>query len=99
VQRERSNSPLQALTLLNDPVFFQCSEKLGEKLATNPGEVDQRLKMGFEQCMSRPATAAELRSLRSLYNDQLDLTQGDVTLAMVAVARVIMNLDEFITRE
>lgn len=98
-QRERSNSPLQALTLLNDPVFFECSEKLGENLAAQSGEIDERLQRGFEMCMSRKAQPAELRALRSLYNDQLQLTGGDATLAMVAVARVIMNLDEFITRE
>ena len=99
VQRERSNSPLQALTLLNDPVFFECSEKLGETLATQPGSVEQRLQAGFERCMSRPPKPDELRSLRSLYDDQLALTNGNQTLAMVAVARVITNLDEFITRE
>jgi hypothetical protein len=99
LQRERSNSPLQALTLLNDPVFFECSEKLGEKLATKKGAVDQSLRQGFEQCMSRPPTLEELKALRELYDDQVKLTGGDLKLAMVAVARVIMNLDEFITRE
>jgi hypothetical protein len=99
LQRERSNSPLQALTLLNDPVFFECSEKLGEKLANQPGRIDERLARGFEQCMSRPPQPEELRSLCALYDDQLTLAGGDRTLAMVAVARVIMNLDEFITRE
>lgn len=99
LQRERSNSPLQALTLLNDPVFFECSEKLGEALAAESGDLDQRLKRGFERCMSRPPEPKELHSLRTLYHDQLDLAAGDPSLAMVAVARVIMNLDEFITRE
>jgi hypothetical protein len=99
LQRERSNSPLQALTLLNDPVFFECSEKLGATLAAKPGDIDQRLQIGFEQCMSRPPSPKELLTLRSLYDDQLELARGDPALAMVAVARVIMNLDEFITRE
>jgi len=99
LQRERSNSPLQALTLLNDPVFFECSEKLGEKLAAEPGDIDQRLHRGFETCMSRPPTTAERKAMRSIYDDQLKLSGGDGALAMVAVARVLMNLDEFITRE
>ena len=98
-QRERSNSPLQALTLLNDPVFFECSEKLGEQLAALPGDIDHRLHAGFEQCMSRPPQPAELLAMRSLYDDQLKLTGGDARLATVAATRVIMNLDEFITRE
>ncbi|MSU66662.1 MAG: DUF1553 domain-containing protein [Opitutus sp.] len=98
-QRERSNSPLQALTLLNDPVFFECSEKLGQKLAALEGSLESQLRAGFEQCMSRPPKPAELEAMRSLYEDELKLTKGDAPAAMVAVARVIMNLDEFITRE
>jgi hypothetical protein len=99
LQRERSNSPLQALTLLNDPVFFECSEKLGQQLAGQTGEIAERLRAGFEQCMSRPPKPAELQAMRSLYDDQLELAAGNSQTAMVAVARVIMNLDEFITRE
>ena len=49
--------------------------------------------------MSRPPTPEELRTLTKLYDDQLELAAGDAKLAMVATARVIMNLDEFITRE
>jgi hypothetical protein len=99
LQRERSNSPLQALTLLNDPVFFECSEKLGQQLAVESGDIADKLHRGFKHCMSRPPKPAELQAMRSLYDDQLVLTGGDPKAAMVAVARVIMNLDEFITRE
>ncbi len=98
-RRERSNTPLQALTLLNDPVFFECSKVLGEKLAGPPGAVEERLHRGFVQCLGRPAQPAEMQALRTLYDDQLALAEGDPKRAMVAVTRVIMNLDEFITRE
>jgi hypothetical protein len=97
--RERSNSPLQALTLLNDPVFYECSEKLGENLADESGDITTRLDYAFTRCMSRPPTTAELQALRVAYDDQLQLTRGDARLAMVAAARIVMNLDEFITRE
>lgn len=98
-QRERSNSPLQALTLLNDPVFYECSEKLGDTLAAAAGSVSERLQKAFTLCLSRPPTGAELEALRRAYEDQLHLARGDSGLAMVATARIIMNLDEFITRE
>ena len=99
LQRERSNSPLQALTLLNDPVFYECSEQLGAKLAKPANDVARALGDGFTRCLSRPPTAAERQALHAAYDDQLKLTGGDAGLAMVTVARIIMNLDEFITRE
>jgi hypothetical protein len=99
LQRERSNSPLQALTLLNDPVFFECSTKLAERLAAVPGDIDAQLRHGFELCLSRPPEPAESIALRSHYDDQLKLADGDAKLAMVAAARLLLNLDEFITRE
>lgn len=98
-QRERSNTPLQALTLLNDPVFYECSQKLGETLFAKGKDRESQIREGFESCMSREPSAAELKALISLYDDQLALAQGDNRAAMVATARVIMNLDEFITRE
>jgi hypothetical protein len=99
LQRERSNSPLQALTLLNDPVFFEASEKLGDRLAALPGDIDGKLRHGFELCMSRPPEPAEMEAMRLHYDDQIQLTGGDAKLAMVAAARLLMNLDEFITRD
>jgi mono/diheme cytochrome c family protein len=99
LQRERSNSPLQALTLLNDPVFFECSTKLAERLEKLPGDIGQQLRQGFELCLSRPPEPAEMIALRAHYDDQLKLADGNARLALVAAARLLMNLDEFITRE
>ena len=64
-----------------------------------PGELDARLRHGFELCLGRPPLPAELQALRSHHDDQLRLAGGDPRLALVATARLIMNLDEFITRE
>jgi hypothetical protein len=101
LRRERSNSPLQALTLLNDPVFVECHERLGEQLAALPADtpVAARLGHAFALCLSRPPTVAETAAMQRHFDDQLKLAQGDRKLAFVAAARLIMNLDEFITRE
>ena len=101
LHRERSNSPLQALTLLNDPVFVECHERLGEQLAAQPADStdETRLRHAFERCLSRPPAAAELAAMQRHFDHQLLLAQGDRRLAFVAAARLIMNLDEFITRE
>lgn len=118
-RRMRSNTPLQALTLLNSPVFHECSQALGGRLAElGGGDLDAKLRAAFELCLSRPPLPAELDTLRALYEDQRDAfaaqpdaaakfanshMPGDVppadAAAHVALARVLMNLDEFMTRE
>jgi hypothetical protein len=104
-RRERSNSPLQALTLLNDPVFFECAESLGRTLADETaGTIEQRLAMGFRRCLGREPLPEELRRLHELWKQRRAAAQAanaetaDAT-AWIVVARVLMNLDEFITRE
>jgi hypothetical protein len=118
-RRERSNTPLQALTLLNDPVFFECAQALGTRLDTAEiPSVDDRLRRAFEICLSREPEPAELERLRRLYDDQHELIRHNPASAakitgdyaadpgslaeratLIAVTRIIMNLDEFITRE
>ncbi len=99
LQRERSNSPLQALTLLNDPVFFAAAGALAGRLAAVQGDADARLRAGFELCLGRPPSAAELQALRRHHADQLTISAGDERLALLSTARLLLNLDEFITRE
>jgi len=112
-RRERSNTPLQALTLLNDPVFFECAQALGKSVAKETGTTEERIGSAFQRCLSRGPTKAEMRRLSQLYAEQLKLlgTQGEnvvklanekdaeATASLVALCRVIMNLDEFVTRE
>jgi mono/diheme cytochrome c family protein len=117
-RRERSNTPLQALTLLNDPVFFECAQALGRQMAAVPGpDVVEKIRHGFVRCFARPPTAAELAQLRKLYDTHLKLVAGDPenaariaglradapalaeTATLVAVGRVMLNLDEFVTRD
>jgi len=117
-RRERSNTPLQALTLLNDPVFFECAQALGRRMAEAPAaDATERIRHGFERCFARPPTAEELAQLRKLYDAQLKLVSADVENAakiagakkddaklaekatLVALGRVMLNLDEFVTRD
>jgi hypothetical protein len=104
-RRERSNSPLQALTLLNDPVFFECAQVLGRSLAGEPTvPVEERLTKGFRLCLGRDPRPAELKRLHTLFKERraaagVGSSAAPDEVAWIVVARVLMNLDEFITRE
>ena len=98
-RRDRSNTPLQALTLLNDPVFHECAAALAELLNRQAGQTDQeRIEHAFLVCLARPATQAEIerlkRHLQLLRSDEL--AEAEV---WTDLASVMLNLHEFITRD
>ena len=113
-RREMSNSPLQALTLLNDPVFVEGSQALGTLMANMQGTVPERIGRLFRMCLSRPVQPEELSMLIHFYEDQrarlvkqeLDAAKiggaaGDMaidTAAWMILARAILNLDETVTK-
>ncbi|MSU48384.1 MAG: DUF1553 domain-containing protein [Opitutus sp.] len=100
-RRLRSNTPLQALTLLNDQAFHECAEGLARRVLSEgpPGEAD-RLEYAFRLGLSRRPEAEEARALRDLLHRRL-ASSGEThpLAAWTAVARVVLNLDEMITRE
>ena len=109
-RRERSNTPLQALTLLNDPVFYECAQELGQQLSEQHGEdTPAAIDDLFQRCLGRRPATQERNYLTNAYQDVLRLTgeasdedsttQQPQVAAMTAIARVVMNLDEFITRD
>lgn len=61
-RRERSNSPLQALTLLNDPVFVEAAQALARRVLTEgPPDTNARLDHAFRLCFGRAPSATERR--------------------------------------
>jgi hypothetical protein len=119
-KRSRSNTPLQALTLLNDPVYVEAAQALAQRVLRDEpgGEVDDRIRSMFRICVSREPTPAELVSLHRLYDAQLAAEPSNAPSAAVpaggtklpkgtstqelgawcAVATVLLNLDETITK-
>ncbi len=98
-RRERSNTPLQPLALLNNPVFAECSEAFAKRIASTPGDVREKLETGFRICLSRKPAGAELNRLEQLWRDEQKEAQANEAQAWRAVAEVLLNLDEFLTRE
>jgi hypothetical protein len=68
VRRERSNTPLQALTLMNDTVFVECAQALGRRMvAEQRGSAEERIRYGFRLCVGREPAEEELSVLRRLF--------------------------------
>jgi hypothetical protein len=101
-RRIRSNTPLQALTLLNDQQFYEMAQALAKRvMEQGPREEDKKLDYAFRLCLARSPDAEERRRLEELYQEQLREAEGEAKQAeaLTVVARVLLNLDETITRE
>ena len=99
VRRPRSNTPLQALTLLNEPLFLEAAKALASRtLAEGGAKEEDRIRYAFRRVLSRPPQPAELQELQSFLTRQRDRKLAEPE-AWTALARVILNLDEAITKE
>jgi hypothetical protein len=119
VRREKSNTPLQSLTLLNDPVFVEAAQALGRRIVEErKGSAAERLKFGFKLATSREPTAAEFAVLSTLFDRLFSSARAHPeaaaklvgrhapagvdaaeAAAWVALGRMLLNLDETVTRE
>jgi len=77
-QRGHSDTPLQALNLLNDPVFVEAAQALAVRiLGERPASFAERLKYAFRVCLARQPTPGEIDSLASYFNTQKNIFQKD----------------------
>jgi len=108
-RRIPTNTPLQALVTLNDPVYHEAAEALAQRMIAEQHTIDARIKYGARLVLSRDPTDLELAALRALFQK----SAGTPTLqtvaatvhgnsqeltAMTAVASVLINLDASLTR-
>ncbi len=121
VRRSTTNTPLQALTLLNDPIFVEAARKLAERVLSEGGaDDDARLAYLFELATGRRAQPDEIRLLRQSLDELSASYAGDERgaeaalevgasavdagaspkqlAAYTAVASMVLNLDEVITK-
>jgi hypothetical protein len=121
VRRERTNTPLQALVLLNDPIYIEAARGLAQRAILDGGSTsDERLRYAFRIVTGRHPTPAEAAVLSAELRDRLQAfaadpetakrlvaigeSQSDASLsagelaAWTMVARLILNLDEAITK-
>jgi hypothetical protein len=121
VRRSTTNTPLQALTLLNDPIFVEAARKFGERMiAEGGGSAKERIRYGFRLATGRLPDAAESAIISEKLNEMLAAYREDAAgarallevgespidasiapselAAYAAIANMILNLDEVITK-
>ncbi|MFT6863740.1 MAG: hypothetical protein ACJAVK_002301 [Akkermansiaceae bacterium] len=81
VRRGSSNTPLQALVTLNDPVYIEAAQALARRMASQSGTVAAKLEHGFRLCLSRPPNSVEAARLLSLYETTRAKYASDTKLA------------------
>jgi hypothetical protein len=81
VERPRSNTPQQALVLLNDPTYVEAARAVAEIVIRSGKTVDERLDTAFRQVLQRRAHAEEKKLLRELLDRHLEQYRADVPAA------------------
>ena len=100
IKRPRTNTPLQALTLLNDPAYLEMALALGSRIMRDSGsdQVGEMARYGFRLCLAREPRADELKNLVDVYRTELarlkkDPKSAEELLKCVPGYRVPKNLD------
>jgi hypothetical protein len=110
VKRSRTNTPLQALTLLNDPVYVEAIRALAKRVVKEKADapLDTQLDYAFQLCTARQPTDNQRDTLRNLFHQQVEATAKRTPESTAAAARadawfcvatVLLNMHETITKD
>ncbi len=81
VKRPRTNTPLQALTLLNDPVYVEAALALARNIGIEKGTAEERIVHGFRACVARQPTQREVALLKQVHAQALTKYQANPAAA------------------
>ncbi len=113
-RRIRTNTPLQALVTLNDPVFMEAAKSLAKRMLEEGGEsLEKQIASGYRMAMAKEVSSKKQQALVQLYQESMDYYQNNPEemikmvgegednqqlAALTVVANAMMNLDEFVTK-
>lgn len=104
-RRIRTNTPLQAMVTLNDPVFVEAAAALADRVRqVNPDLPQQQIRLAYERATAHAPDSFQLKRLEALYEQNLAsyLAINDSippeTAALETVCRAILNLDEVLVK-
>ena len=81
VRRDRTNTPLQALVTLNDPVYIEAAQAFARRLGKHSTDLEEQLVHAFELALLRPPTDQELERLKQFHQECLQDYQADTAQA------------------
>jgi len=87
-ERARTNTPLQALTTMNDPQFVEAARVFGERIMKEGGgDLNARVTFALRQCLARPPRLEEHALFLRLYNEQHAAFSADPEAAQAIIAQ------------
>jgi hypothetical protein len=85
-KRSTTNTPLQALNMLNDPTILEASRVLAQKLGGENITIDQKIQKAFEIILIRKPKSSEASKLVDYYENQINYLKANKSLALKALA-------------
>jgi hypothetical protein len=82
IRRTRTNTPLQALVTLNDPVYVEAAQALARKMAAGGSTPEDKARLGFRLCLARSPSDVEIARLVRLYDSAREGLAKDRDKAM-----------------
>lgn len=111
VRRIRTNTPLQSLVTMNDPVFIEAARALAGRMKATGTLVDDQIRAGYRFIQFKEIAGNKLSALTKLYHESLTRYQSSESLrksfvgdakaedaALTLVASALLNLDETLTK-
>jgi hypothetical protein len=99
-RRMPTNTPLQALVTLNDPVYLEAAEALARHVVSEDETLEGQIALAAVKILSRPISDVAVKELAALYNDALNMIEGDEKdiAALTIVTSTLLNMDAALVR-